>query len=138
MPWEFLTYGAEKAEVCERCQCLRFHMKAGAIHFLKFLFKGKWEIGKSWKVAKKRIGFKFQLGDKIAGFFGEIEKRLLKIFGYNCNEDSGKADPCDPDDLEKGTFNKIKLMKYIKGINSLVGITYYFTVAVEVSGSIAK
>lgn len=43
MPWEFLTYGAEKAEVCERCQCLRFHMKAGPIHFLKFLFKGEWK-----------------------------------------------------------------------------------------------
>ena len=71
-------------------------------------FKGKWKIGKRWKVAGKRFGFEFKLGEMIAEFFGEIEKKLLKIFGYECNEESGKADPCEPTDLEKGTFNKIK------------------------------
>lgn len=43
MPTEFISYGAEKADECVKCHCLRFHMKAGIIHFTKYLLKGKWE-----------------------------------------------------------------------------------------------
>lgn len=44
MPTEFISYGAEKTDKCVRCNCLRFHMKAGVIHFIKYLFKGRWEV----------------------------------------------------------------------------------------------
>lgn len=77
------------------------------IGYLCGFFKGKLKFGYSKKIAGKKIGFEFKIGDKISDYLKGIERTLLSIVGYRCSDKPNVAPVECPqratgsDDLEK-------------------------------------
>ena len=78
------------------------------IGYLCGFFRGKLKIGKKWKIAGKRFGFEFKLGDMISGLLVRVEETLLSVVGYRCKKRGPNEPPQDcnakvksSDDLEK-------------------------------------
>jgi len=61
-------------------------------------FKGKMKIGKKWEVKGVSFGFEYVLGDMIAGLFGNIQKVLLSVIGFRCDEENETPANCDAAD----------------------------------------
>lgn len=76
-------------------------------------FKGKLNVGWKFKVPSpisKKFGFKWKLGDKIAGYFKKIEEQLLwmnGIVGYKCNKRGDPPIKCDSDGWRKVDFKRV-------------------------------
>lgn len=56
------------------------------IGYLCGFFRGKLKFGYKKKIAGKKIGFEFKIGDKIAALFRPVENKLLSIVGYGCRQ----------------------------------------------------
>jgi len=56
------------------------------VGYLCSFFRGKLKIGKRWKVAGKRFGFEFCIGNKISDYLKGVERSLLSVVGYSCRK----------------------------------------------------
>lgn len=70
-------------------------------------FKGKLKIGFKFKVARKRIGKTWALGNMIAKELKKLEAKLLKVVGYSCRNGKKETDNCNTDQWRKVSFKQI-------------------------------
>ena len=82
-----------------------------AVHYLVgyfcAIFKDRLRLKWKKSIAGKTIGFDIKLGSMISKIFGTIEKKLLAVVGYRCNQKGKVPSPCDRRAWEKITPNVV-------------------------------
>jgi len=78
--------------VIKLCHVIMIHYQVG---YFCAIFKDKLNIGWKKKIAGKKIGFTFGLGNMISKIFKRTEIALLAVVGYRCNQEGKLPTPCD-------------------------------------------
>ena len=103
-----IIYGAKLLWITiKMCMVVAAHYTFG--HMCAY-FKGKLTIGFTIRVPviKKKIGWKYCVGDDIAAIFGKLECKMIELFGYRCLRKGEAPKPCDGANLESNDINAIQ------------------------------
>jgi len=77
------------------------------IGYMCGFFKGTLEFGWKKKIAGRKVGFKFKIGNAISKIIGEVEKKLLKFVGFSCSDPNTPIPPCDESGWQKINFKEV-------------------------------